>query len=54
MLWGNSKTLYNIPLLMLQEVILDTGSVNAFSLLLRNSVCTEHERYFVLYIPVPL
>lgn len=35
MLWENSKTLYNIPLLVLQEVTLDTGSVNAFSSLLR-------------------
>lgn len=35
MLWENSKTLYNMPLLVLQEVILDTGSVNAFSSLLR-------------------
>lgn len=59
MLWENSNPLYNVPLLVLQEVILDTGSVNAFSSLLkdftlRSSVGTEHERYFVLYIPVPL
>lgn len=59
MIWDNSKPLCNKPLLELQEVVLDTSSVNAFSSLLEDftltsSVYTEHERYFVLDIPVPL
>lgn len=56
-----------MPLVVLQEVILDTGSVNAFSSLFRGFhfgkfgfenfkkfLFPEHGRYFVFYMPVPL
>lgn len=65
--FGKTQKHHNMPLVVLQEVILDTGSVNAFSSLFRGFhfgkfgfenfkkfLFPEHGRYFVFYMPVPL